>query len=454
GRTPRSRRCASTSRGRGGRGGSWSAARPSRWRRGCGRRTGGSGRDGRSRAGCGCSRPGRSPAARPACRRRPRTSRRRTRRRWWSPPPSWRAGSGRSGSGRAGRGCCRAGSGCPSRRANGTSRGSSHLARDPTGPPASPQPRVPAPAHRTHAPRMTPVPPAFRPPRRVPGAWRPAPGTRQTTGAGSSGAVRGRRPPTPGCGRRHRAASPPAGDPAAAGRRRQWGRTDVGPRRERSSAMAVPSVLNAPVSPAERAQRGRAARSRAPRSVHGWFEAAGDRPDPVDTVERQSATRLPELVPIRYGRMLESPFRFYRGAAAVMAADLGPAPNTGLAVQLCGDAHLLNFRLLASPERHLVFDINDFDETLAGPFEWDVKRLAASFVIAARANGFSTDEQDDAVRTCVRAYRRRMRDFAGMRTLDVWYAQDDVDRARELLASSMDQEARRRTDRAAARART
>ncbi|MBD9735550.1 DUF2252 domain-containing protein [Streptomyces sp. H28] len=218
--------------------------------------------------------------------------------------------------------------------------------------------------------------------------------------------------------------------------------------------MAVPSVLDAPLSPAERARHGRAARSRAPRSVHGWFEAAGDRPDPVGTIERQSATRLPELVPIRYGRMLESPFRFYRGAAAIMAADLGPAPNTGLTVQLCGDAHLLNFRLLASPERHLVFDINDFDETLAGPFEWDVKRLAASFVIAARANGFSTDEQDDAVRTCVRAYRRRMRDFAGMRTLDVWYAQDDVDRMRELLASSLDHETRRRTDRATAKART
>ncbi|BFO16628.1 hypothetical protein SHKM778_30160 [Streptomyces sp. KM77-8] len=108
----------------------------------------------------------------------------------------------------------------------------------------------------------------------------------------------------------------------------------------------------------------------------------------MDVIERQSATRLPELVPVRYGRMLESPFRFYRGAAAIMAADLGPAPDTGLTVQLCGDAHLLNFRLLASPERHLVFDINDFDETHPGPFEWDVKRLAASLAIAGRANGF------------------------------------------------------------------
>jgi len=159
-------------------------------------------------------------------------------------------------------------------------------------------------------------------------------------------------------------------------------------------------------------------------------------------------------VPIRYGRMLESPFRFYRGAAAVMAADLGAAPDTGLRVQLCGDAHLLNFRLLASPERHLVFDINDFDETLAGPFEWDVKRLAASFAIAGRANGFRTKEQDGAVAACVAAYRTRMRQFAGMRTLDIWYAQDDTDHVRELMAASMTRRARRRTAEATAKART
>ncbi|MFF3500827.1 DUF2252 domain-containing protein [Streptomyces sp. NPDC003247] len=218
--------------------------------------------------------------------------------------------------------------------------------------------------------------------------------------------------------------------------------------------MVVPIAFTPSLSPAERAAYGRKARARAPRSCHGWFEAAAGRTDPVDVLERQSATRLPEMVPVRYGRMLESPFRFYRGAAAIMAADLGPAPSTGLTVQLCGDAHLLNFRLLASPERRLVFDINDFDETLAGPFEWDVKRLAASFVIAGRANGFSTGEQDDVVRTGVRAYRQRMREFAGMRTLDIWYAQDDADRIRELLASSMDRKARRRTARATARART
>ncbi|MER5378295.1 DUF2252 domain-containing protein [Streptomyces sp. NPDC002553] len=218
--------------------------------------------------------------------------------------------------------------------------------------------------------------------------------------------------------------------------------------------MALPSVFTTSLAPDERAAYGRNARARAPRSCHGWFEAQPDRPDPVEVIERQSASRVTELVPVRYGRMLESPFRFYRGAASIMATDLGPVPNTGLTVQLCGDAHLLNFRLLASPERHLVFDINDFDETHSGPFEWDVKRLAASFVIAARANGFSEAEQNAAVHTCVKAYRQRMREFAGMRTLDVWYAQDDADRIRELLASSMDRKAKRRTAEATARART
>ncbi|SNX55844.1 uncharacterized protein SAMN06272735_0275 [Streptomyces sp. TLI_55] len=218
--------------------------------------------------------------------------------------------------------------------------------------------------------------------------------------------------------------------------------------------MTVPNVFTASLSPAERAAHGREARRRAPRSSHGRYEAAPRRLDPVEVVERQSAERVPELVPIRYGRMLESPFRFYRGAAAIMAADLAPLPDTGLQVQLCGDAHPLNFRLLASPERRLVFDVNDFDETLPGPFEWDVKRLAAGFVTAARANGFSRKQQNSTVRACVQAYRERMHEFAGMRTLDVWYAQDAVDRLRELLASAMDEEEARRTARATERART
>ncbi|MFD4572398.1 DUF2252 domain-containing protein [Streptomyces sp. NPDC058417] len=216
--------------------------------------------------------------------------------------------------------------------------------------------------------------------------------------------------------------------------------------------MPVQTALTA-LTPAERAARGKDARARASRSSHGVFAPGGDRPDPLEVIGRQSEQRVPELVPIRYGRMLESPFRFYRGAAAIMAEDLGPAPDTGLTVQLCGDAHLLNFRLLASPERHLVFDINDFDETYPGPFEWDVKRLATSFAIAGRANGFPVREQDDIVRTCVRAYRRRMREFAGMRALDIWYAQDDADRMRDLQASSMSREARRRTAQATEKAR-
>ncbi|MGA5898589.1 DUF2252 domain-containing protein [Streptomyces venetus] len=218
--------------------------------------------------------------------------------------------------------------------------------------------------------------------------------------------------------------------------------------------MTVTSPEKTFLSPAERAAEGRSARRRVPRSSHGSFEAGPERFDPVDVVERQSATRVADLVPIRYARMLESPFRFYRGAAAIMAADLGAAADTGLRVQLCGDAHLLNFRLLASPERHLVFDINDFDETLAGPFEWDVKRLAASFAIAGRADGFETAVQNSTVEACVRAYRQRMREFAGMRTLDIWYAQDDADQLRELMAASMTKDARRRTAEATAKART
>lgn len=189
--------------------------------------------------------------------------------------------------------------------------------------------------------------------------------------------------------------------------------------------MAKPST--AALTPSERAAYGKEARARVPRSSHGRFEPAEKRPDPVDVIERQSAERVPELVPIRYGRMLESPFRFYRGAAAIMAGDLGDTPHIGVTAQLCGDAHLLNFRLLASPERRLLFDINDFDETHPGPWEWDVKRLAASLVIAGRANGFSEKDRGAVVRECVRYYRGRMREFAGMRTLDVWYALDDAD---------------------------
>jgi len=207
------------------------------------------------------------------------------------------------------------------------------------------------------------------------------------------------------------------------------------------------------LSPAERAVLGRTARRAVPRSSHAEFSPAPGRPDPVDVVERQSMDRVPDLVPIRYGRMTESPFRFYRGAAAIMAMDLAGTPQTGLRTQLCGDAHLLNFRLLASPERQLMFDINDFDETLAGPWEWDVKRLAASLVIAARANGFDPGERSGIVRASVRAYRRAMRTFAAMGDLDVWYVHFDEDWINQRLPGRLPQRGRRRWAQAAARAR-
>ncbi|MGW2524179.1 DUF2252 domain-containing protein [Streptomyces sp. NPDC001617] len=188
------------------------------------------------------------------------------------------------------------------------------------------------------------------------------------------------------------------------------------------------------LTPQERVARGKAARGDVPRSSHAEFRPPPKRTDPVEIIEKQSATRVPELVPIRYGRMSEAPFRFYRGAAAIMAADLAETPRSGLRVQCCGDAHMLNFRLLASPERRLMFDINDFDETLPGPWEWDVKRLSASLVIAGRANGFSAKERASVVRAAVRSYRERMRAFAGMGNLDVWYARFDADELQEQFA--------------------
>lgn len=219
------------------------------------------------------------------------------------------------------------------------------------------------------------------------------------------------------------------------------------------STSALPSAAPPVLSPAERAEHGKAVRADMPRSGHAAYEPDEKRPDPVEILERQSATRVPELVPVRYGRMLESPFRFYRGAAAIMACDLGAQPHTGLITQLCGDAHLLNFRLLASPERHLMFDINDFDETLPGPFEWDVKRLATSLVIAARANGFSARQSDTIVRTGVLGYRERMHELARMRTLDIWYALDDVDQFDAIRARRMNRDADERVARASAKAR-
>ncbi|MGO8860644.1 MAG: DUF2252 domain-containing protein [Acidimicrobiales bacterium] len=176
----------------------------------------------------------------------------------------------------------------------------------------------------------------------------------------------------------------------------------------------------------ERAKLGKDARARVPRSSHAEFSPAADRPDPVSLLERQATTRVPELVPIRYGRMLVSPFTFYRGAALIMASDLATTPRSGLKTQVCGDAHLSNFGLFASPERALMFDVNDFDETLPGPWEWDLKRLAASVVIAARDREFTEKEGRTAALEVGTAYRTEMNRLAAMSTMDVWYSRIDV----------------------------
>jgi hypothetical protein len=189
------------------------------------------------------------------------------------------------------------------------------------------------------------------------------------------------------------------------------------------------------LSVAERVARGRNARAEVPRGSHAVFEPGTDRTDPIELLEREDRTRVPELVPIRYGRMLASPFAFYRGAAKIMASDLATTPRTGLTVQCCGDAHVANFGVFASPERELVFDVNDFDETLPGPWEWDVKRLAVSMAIAARQHGFSVKQQDRIVAATVEEYRTAMTRFAAMTNLDVWYAHLDVENALTDLAS-------------------
>jgi len=202
----------------------------------------------------------------------------------------------------------------------------------------------------------------------------------------------------------------------------------------------------------ERVARGKAARRAVPRSSHAAYEPAAARPDPVDLLERQADARVPELVPIRYGRMLASPFTFFRGAALIMASDLAATPRTDFTVQICGDAHLSNFGLYASPERRLVFDVNDFDETLPGPWEWDVKRLAASMLIAARANEFPVADQDRIMLETVREYRRWMRRFASMRNLEVWYTHFEIESLLPDLRAQVDSEMRRRLDRLVAKA--
>src|SRR5436190_10793735 len=197
-------------------------------------------------------------------------------------------------------------------------------------------------------------------------------------------------------------------------------------------------VLDLPKATEERMAEGRAEREAVPLDAHEDWVAPRDRPDPVQTLEDQNAMRVPELVPIRHGRMIASPFTFYRGGAAIMAWDLSRTPTTGLRVQCCGDAHLSNFGVFAAPDRRAVFDLNDFDETLPAPFEWDVKRLAASFVVAARHNGNRPKEQRRAARACVAAYRTTIATTAQMRFLDVWYTRVDVEQKLEELASTTD----------------
>ena len=230
---------------------------------------------------------------------------------------------------------------------------------------------------------------------------------------------------------------------------------DVVPRISSSTCDAIPQARKiAHLSPEERAARGRAARNEVPRASHGRWEPAANRADPVALLEEQARSRVPELVPIRYGRMLVSPFTFYRGAALIMAADLAGTPRSGLNAQLCGDAHLSNFGVFASPERQLMFDINDFDETLPGPWEWDVKRLAASFEVAGRDRGFTPAERRAIVMAGVGEYRTRIQQAAQMRNLDVWYAHIEIGQVLDQLSATATSRQRKKTEKNIAKART
>ncbi len=195
---------------------------------------------------------------------------------------------------------------------------------------------------------------------------------------------------------------------------------------------------------------GKSLRDKCPRHSHAVWKRPAKRKDPVALMEQSNQGRIPELIPVRHGRMMKSPFTFFRGAALNMAGDLAVTSSTGLRVQACGDCHLMNFGAYATPERRVIFDINDLDETLPAPWEWDVKRLAASFVVACRDNGFSEDQARDAVLTCVRAYRERMAEYGEMRVLDIWYADMDVEK---LIPTIRDKEAGKRFQKRLAKAR-
>ena len=226
---------------------------------------------------------------------------------------------------------------------------------------------------------------------------------------------------------------------------------DIGAQRTlRPRPPAAPAAV---LTPSERAELGKAARVRVPRNSHAMADFPADRPDPVSLLEQQAVSRIPELVPTRYGRMLISPFSYFRGAALAMASDLARTPVSGLTVQACGDAHLSNFGLYGSPERRLTFDINDFDETAPAPWEWDVKRLAASLEVAARENGFNRKQRAAVVLAAATRYRETMRSFAEARNLEVWYAHADVAGLRAHAESQLTSRQRKAWDAGEAKAR-
>jgi uncharacterized protein (DUF2252 family) len=206
------------------------------------------------------------------------------------------------------------------------------------------------------------------------------------------------------------------------------------------------------LTPGEWRAKGSDQRRTVPRSSHAQWAPPADRPDPVAILEEQAKTRAPDLIPIRYGRMSASPFAYFRGAAAPMAWDLAHTPTTDIRVQACGDAHLLNFGMYAAPDRRLVFDVNDFDETLPAPFDWDVKRLAASLAVAGRQHGFSDRDARTAARASVHSYRTKMAGYAAMRFLDVWYSRLDIDEVNRVFDALQPKAAVRRRHRDIAKA--
>lgn len=210
----------------------------------------------------------------------------------------------------------------------------------------------------------------------------------------------------------------------------------------------APASAAHPLSPKDRAAIGKALRDKVSRAQHAVWKKGASRPDPIEILHAADVDRMPELVPIRYGRMLQSPFAFYRGAAGVMAADLAATPTIGIRVQACGDCHLMNFGGFATPERNIIFDINDFDETLPAPWEWDVKRLAASFVLAARSNGLSDAKGHDAAEASARSYRKHLSEFAEMHPLEVWYSRVTADDILGLIPPAAQKALRARLDKA------